>query len=124
MDSKNPHILNFGQEIFRAIFHLINFVKVLFNEVPKLLTGICRWMLSVQLMFGVSCNRLLELLRTKAKSDIVSEKIDAPYPEPEKTKHYTTVSLVLLTFVIVAGLLMFAKKPSIEPLLMVIVGVA
>jgi len=51
-------------------------------------------------------------------------KPDYPYPEPEKTKHYTTVSLILLTFVIVAGLLMFAKKPSIEPLLMIIVGVA
>jgi membrane protein YqaA with SNARE-associated domain len=73
-------------------------------------------------MFGVSCNRLLELLRTEAKSDIVSEKMD--YPAPEKTKWYTTVSLILLTFVIVAGLLMFAKKPSIEPLLMIIVGVA
>ena len=81
-------------------------------------------MLSFQLMFGVSCNRLLELLRAEAKSDIVSEKMDYPAPEPEKTKWYTTVSLILLTFVIVAGLLMFAKKPSIEPLLMIIVGVA
>ena len=79
-------------------------------------------MLSFQLMFRVFCIRLLELLRTEAKSDIVSEKMD--YPEPEKTKGYTTVSLILLTFVIVAGLLMFAKKPSIEPLLMIIVGVA
>jgi len=82
-------------------------------------------MLSFQLMFGVSCNRLLELLRVEAKSDIVSEKMDYPAPEPEKTKHYTTVSLILLTFIIVAGLLMFAKKPSIEPLIMmIIIGVA
>lgn len=99
-------------------------MKVLFNEVPKCLTGACRWMLSFQLMFGVPCNKLPELLRTEAKSDIVSEKMDCPAPEPEKTKWYTTVSLILLTFVIVAGLLMFAKKPSIEPLLMIVVGVA
>ena len=68
--------------------------------------------------------KLFLLLRTEAKSDIVSEKIDYPEPEPEKTKHYTTVLLILLTFVIVAGSLMFAKKPLIEPLLLIIVGVA
>jgi hypothetical protein len=79
-------------------------------------------MLSVQLMLGVFRNRLLELLRTEAKSDSVSEKMD--YPAPEKTKWYTTVSLIPLTFVIAAELLMFAKKPSIEPLIMIIVGVA
>jgi hypothetical protein len=81
-------------------------------------------MLSFQLMFGVSCNRLPKLLRAEAKSDIVSEKMDYPAPEPEKTKYYTTVLLILLTFVVVAGSLMFAKKPSIESLLLIIVGVA
>lgn len=56
-------------------------------------------------------------------SAITLTKPDYPYPEPEKTKHYTTVSLILIIFVIVAGVLMFAKKPSIEPLIMIIVGV-
>ena len=86
--------------------------------------GAGKLMLSFQLMHSVSCNRSSELLRTEAKLDVVSEKMDYPEPEPEKTKHYTTVLLILLTFAIVAGSLMFAKKPSIESLLMIIVGVA
>ena len=81
-------------------------------------------MLSFQLILGVSCSRSPEPMPTEIKLDIISEKMDWPEPEPEKTKHYTTVLLILLTFVIVAGSLMFAKKPSIEPLLMIIVGVA
>jgi uncharacterized membrane protein len=85
--------------------------------------GAGKLMLSFQLMYGVSCNILPELLRTQAKLDIVSEITGYPEPEPEKTKHYTTVLLIFLTFVIVAGSLMFAKKPSVEPLLMIIVGV-
>ena len=86
--------------------------------------GAGKLMLPFQLVYGISRNRLPELLRTEIKSDIFSEKMDYPYPEPEKTKHYTTVSLILIIFVIVAGSLMFAKKPSIEPLIMIIVGVA
>jgi hypothetical protein len=100
-------------------------MKVLFNEVPKCLTGAYKWMLSFQIMFGgLQSNRLPEPLDETTNSTVTLTKPDYPYPEPEKTKHYTTVSLILLTFVIVAGLLMFAKKPSIEPLLMIIVGVA
>jgi hypothetical protein len=100
-------------------------MKVLFNKVPKCLTGAYKWVLSFQIMFGeLESNRLPKPLDKTKNSTITLTKPDYPYPEPEKTKHYTTVSLILLTFVIVAGLLMFAKKPSIEPLLMIIVGVA
>ena len=82
-------------------------------------------MLSVQIMLGqLESIRRSKPLDKATNSAVTLTKPDYPYPEPEKTKHYTTVSLILLTFVIVAGALMFAKKPSIEPLIMIIVGVA
>lgn len=82
-------------------------------------------MLSVQIMLGqLESIRRSKPLDKTTNSAVTLTKPDYPYPEPEKTKHYTTVSLILLTFVIVAGALMFAKKPSIEPLIMIIVGVA
>lgn len=90
-----------------------------------MLTGAYKLMLSFQIMFGkLESNRRSKSLDKTTNSAFTLTKPDYPYPEPEKTKHYTTVSLILLTFVIVAGLLMFAKKPSIESLLMIVVGVA
>ncbi len=90
-----------------------------------MLTGACKLMLSFQIMFGkLESNSRSKPLDKTTNSAVTLTKPDYPYPEPEKTKHYTTVSLILLTFVIVAGLLMFAKKPSIESLLMIVVGVA
>ena len=80
-------------------------------------------MLSFQIMFGnLDIYRRPKPLDKTTNSAITLTKPDYPYPEPEKTKHYTTVLLIFLTFVIVTGSLMFAKKPSIEPLLMIIVG--
>jgi hypothetical protein len=82
-------------------------------------------MIIARKMFGkLQSNRLLKPLDKTTDSAVALTKPDYPYPEPAKTNWYTFVVLTLLTFVIVAGLLMFAKKPSIAPLLMIIVGVA
>jgi thiosulfate reductase cytochrome b subunit len=82
-------------------------------------------MLSFQVMFWkLQSNRLPKPLNTAINSAVALTKPDFPFPEPWKTVWYTIVLLIILSFVIVGGLLIFSKKPSIEALLMIIIGVA
>jgi amino acid permease len=73
------------------------------------------------LILIASSNRLPELLDKGATSSIISEKSSLPFPEPVKMVLQTIALLIILSFVIVAGLLIFSKKPSIEVFLLLVV---
>lgn len=79
---------------------------------------------SFQTLVRVFSSRLRELLHIEANSDIVSEKMDIPLPEPWKTLWYTIAVLAILGMIVAGGLLLFSKNPSIEALLLIIVGLS
>jgi len=79
-------------------------------------------MLSFQMLVGVCSNGLPELLDKGASSDIISEKSSLPFPEPVKMVLQTIALFVFLGMVIVGGLLIFSKNPSIETLVFLVFG--
>ena len=81
-------------------------------------------MLSFQMIVGVSFNWLLKLLDEGVISGTISEKSSLPFPEPVKMVLQTIALFLILGMVIVGGLLIFEKNPSIETFLFLTVGLA
>ena len=79
---------------------------------------------SFQMLAGVSFNGLPELLDEGVNSSIISEKSSLPFPEPVKMVLQTIALFLILGLVIVGGLLIFSKKPSIETFFFLVVGLA
>jgi amino acid permease len=81
-------------------------------------------MLSFQMLSWVSFNWLPKLLDERVISDTISEKSSLPFPEPVKMVLQTIALFLILGLVIVGGLLIFSKNPSIETFLFLVVGLA